>query len=190
VQLGCSLQPGHYIYTEAWIILANTGLINSLSYNKGLTIRIHLCSKGLYVINSEAGNVQGNDIEHKMVNECNGYFCTETRILWATEEKCLKHDFEITPLWYHCSIYHVKRYQLRSSLSISIQNSSLAVFISRTPSNTSFWTPCVTRFHTRIKVIEKSNFCTVLFFLFIERNGKLKDSEPNESKYWTHLTFS
>jgi hypothetical protein len=50
------------------------------------------------VIRSEADNVQGNDIEHKMANECNGHFCTETRILWEIEEQCLEHDIEITPL--------------------------------------------------------------------------------------------
>jgi len=50
------------------------------------------------VTNSEADNVKGNDIEHKMASEFNGYFCTENRILWEIEEKCLKHDFEITPL--------------------------------------------------------------------------------------------
>jgi len=52
----------------------------------------------MYVINPEADDVQGNDIEHKMVNECNGYLCTENSILREIEEKCLKHDFEITPL--------------------------------------------------------------------------------------------
>jgi hypothetical protein len=37
----------------------------------GLTILTHLCSKGLFVVNSDAENVQGNDIEHKMANEYN-----------------------------------------------------------------------------------------------------------------------
>jgi len=110
-------------------VLANTELKNSYRNKNGLTIRIHLRSEGLYMINSEADNVQGNDIEHKMANECNGYFCTENRMLWETEEQCLKNDFEITPFSYHWSVYHVKRYQLRSSLRICIQNSSNSLFL-------------------------------------------------------------